>query len=235
MSNQIQISVTNLGRVALPGFCPRCFWVRLRMEHRLPFASFPGIFSTIDSYTKRVVHGWFDEHGDPPPWLTNLGDIEGYEQPPHYTKFAIIDDEHDIRFRGEADGILKRTDGSHVIVDYKTAKHSGNQDALYPQYEAQLNAYARIGDERGFDPVSDLALIYFEPLTDDAAAVHARRRRDDGFAMSFIVDIVPVSVDPDVLRPLLAATREIYELALPPDGRANCKDCALTEQLTALL
>ncbi len=235
MSEQITISVTNLGRVALPNFCPRCFWVWLRMEQKLPYQTFPGIFSTIDSYTKRVVHRWFDDHGRLPPWLSELGDIAGYVKPPHWSKFATLDEECNVRLRGEADGILRRSSGSHVIVDYKTAKHSGNQDALYPQYEAQLNAYARIGEERGFAPVSDLALIYMEPVTGDEAAGADENRRGRGFAMGFVSDIVPVPVEPEILRPLLATTREVYELHRSPAGRPGCKDCELTARLADVL
>ena len=235
MSEQIAVSVTNLSRVALPDFCPRCFWVWLRMEQKLPYQTFPGIFSSIDSYTKRVVHRWFDDHGELPRWLSGLGDIVGYVEPPGYLKFSIVDEEYGIRFRGTADGILRRTNGSHVIVDYKTAKHTGNQDALYPQYEAQLNAYARIGEERGFAPVSDLALIYMEPVTGDEAASADENRRGDGFAMGFVSDIVPVPVEPKILRPLLATTREVYELERSPVGRPGCKDCGLTAHLADLL
>ena len=54
--SDLRISAKNLGAFALPGFCPRCFWLQLRVENRLPFQIFPGIFSSIDAYTKRVVH-----------------------------------------------------------------------------------------------------------------------------------------------------------------------------------
>ena len=235
MSEQIRISATNLGRIALPRFCERCFWAWLRMDQKRPFDSFPGIFSSIDVYTKRVVHGWFDEFNAAPPWLDGLGEISGYENPPHWSKFSIVDEQYDIQFRGEADGILRRPDGSHIIVDYKTAKHSGNQDALYPAYQAQLNASARIGNELDFDPVTGLALIYMEPVTGDQAAAQDRNRRDDGFAMGFVADIVRVPVDAEILRPLLRTTREIYELAGAPAGRSGCKDCELTDRLAGLV
>ena len=83
MSNQIRISAKNLGALAMPDFCPRCFWLKLRMENKLPFQIFPGIFSSIDSYTKNIVHSWFDTHGCCPVWLSELGEIKGYVNPPH--------------------------------------------------------------------------------------------------------------------------------------------------------
>jgi len=52
---QFRISAKTLGELALPDFCPRCFWLKLHAKH-LPLQIFPGIFSSIDAYTKRVVH-----------------------------------------------------------------------------------------------------------------------------------------------------------------------------------
>ena len=73
----------------------------------------------------------------------------GYINPPHYTKFSILDRESNVILRGTPDGILVMQDGSHLIVDYKTAKFTAHQDELFPMYEVQLNAYAVIGEQRG--------------------------------------------------------------------------------------
>lgn len=54
---EFRISVKNLGELALAEFCPRCFRLRLHTR-QLPFQIIPGIFSSIDACTKRVVHAW---------------------------------------------------------------------------------------------------------------------------------------------------------------------------------
>ena len=59
---ELRISAKNLGVLALPGFCLRCFWLRIKARNCLPFQIFPGIFSSIDAYTKRVVHSWIDRN-----------------------------------------------------------------------------------------------------------------------------------------------------------------------------
>ncbi len=69
------MSGKDLGAIALTDFCSRCFWVKLHSRGQLPFQIFPGIFSSIDAYTKRVVHAWFDEFGKPPPWLKGLDGV----------------------------------------------------------------------------------------------------------------------------------------------------------------
>jgi len=231
MSQQIRISAKNLGEVALPDFCPRCFWVKLQLHNRLPFQIFPGIFSSIDSYTKRVVHSWFDKYGSPPPWLRDLGNLTGYVEPPHFSKYNILDPETNILLTGSPDAIFIRPDNSHIIVDYKTARYTGAQDRLFPMYEVQLNAYAMIGKQCGLEPISDLALIYMEPVTDEAAASSDEIHNEDGFGMGFTANVHKVRLDLNIIPPLLAKTRGIYDLESPPARREGCNNCQLLEGL----
>jgi len=234
MRSRISISAKRLGEVALPSFCERCFWLRHRLGNKLPYQIFPGIFSSIDSYTRKVVHRWFDQHGTPPPWLAGLGAIGGYREPPHYSKFNHVEERLGIQIRGSPDAIFIRRDGSHLIADYNTARFTDKQDQLFPMYEAQLNAYALIGERRGLAPVSELALIYMEPFTDEEAAASRRNRRENGFAMEFSAHVLSVTIDPKRLRDLLVRVREICDRAKPPPSRSNCGDCRLVEQLVAI-
>lgn len=230
MSEPIAISAKNLGGMAMPGFCPRCFWIQMHAKG-LPYQIFPGIFSSIDAYGKRLVHGWFDRHHSAPPWLAGLGGIKAYRNPPHHSKFSILDRDTNVILRGTPDGILVRQDESNLVVDYKTAKFTAHQDGLFPMYEVQLNAYAMIGEQRGIAPVSGLALVYTEPVTDDAAAKKDANQTSSGFLMEFSAHILPVDLVPDKIPPLLAKVREIYELEHPPQGREGCKDCSLLQDL----
>jgi len=231
MSNHIQISAKNLGELAMPNFCPRCFWLKLRLGNKLPFQIFPGIFSSIDSYTKNIINGYFDNHNRFPSWLGVLGNLVGYKKPPHFSKFNVVDNENNILLTGIPDSIYVKTDCSHVIVDYKTARYTGNQDKLMPMYEVQLNGYAMIGESCNFHPVSDLALIYMEPVTGSDAVNNEVNHREDGFAMGFSANIHKVALDLDIIPPLLARTREINELSNAPAGSIGCKDCQLLEGL----
>ena len=233
MSEPITISAKNLGGVAMPGFCPRCFWIKMHAEG-LPYQIFPGIFSSIDSYGKKLVHGWFDRHGSAPPWLKPLGHVKTYRNPPSYTKFSILDPASNVVLRGTPDGILVMDDDSHVIVDYKTAKFTAHQDALFPMYEVQLNAYALIGGQRGVAPVSGLALVYTEPVTGDDAAAKDTNQTDAGFLMEFSAHIRPVDLAPERIPSLLAKIREIYDRKQAPKPQNGCKDCALLKNLIAI-
>ena len=83
-SKPLRISAKNLGELTLPDFCQRCFWLKLHIR-QLPFQIFPGIFSSIDANTKRVVHVWIDGNGGAPFGLDELGVVTGYIDPPHHS------------------------------------------------------------------------------------------------------------------------------------------------------
>lgn len=235
MSDQIRISGKELGALSMPKFCPRCFWIKRKVPKGLPYQIFPGIFSSIDAYSKRVIHGWFDAHGSQPSWLNEVGEFTGYVDPPHHSKFFLVDVATNIKLTGAVDGIFVRADGSYEIVDYKTAKFTPAQDELYPIYETQLNAYARIAEETGIKPVTGLTLIYTEPVTDDEAARASSVHRDDGFAMDFSAGVHKVKLDTAMLDPHLARVRELYDMHSPPKGIDSCKDCSKLNDILSIL
>src|SRR5207244_7001286 len=105
----------------------------------------------------------------------------------------------------------------------------------FPMYETQLNAYALIGERCGLAPVSELALIYMEPFTDEEAAASRRNRRENGFAMEFSAHILSVRIDRKRLYDLLVRVREICDRAKPPPSRSNCRDCGLVDEVVAVV
>ena len=229
---QLQISGKDLGYLAQRSFCPRCFWIQRRTK--LPWQVFPGIFSSIDSYSKKVVHGHFDARGAP-GWLASLGELKGYKDPPSAQKFRVPVEEHGLLLTGAPDAVFERADGTLVIADYKTSRYTEGQDRLMPVYRVQLNAYAYIARKLGWNQVSALALIYTEPVTDDAAAVADGASRVDGFAMGFAAKIVAVALDEAMLAPLFARAAQIHALDSPPAAREGCGDCAHFEKIRGLL
>jgi hypothetical protein len=229
----LRISAKNLGAMSLPEFCPRCCWFKLKTGNKLPFQIFPGIFSSIDAYTKRVVHGWIDELGAP-AWLDGIGSITGYIDPPSYHTFQMTIEEYDILLTGAADGILKLADGTIAVIDYKTAKYTANQDALLPMYEAQLNGYALIAEHLGMGTVSKLALMYAEPVTDEDTARTDAIRLSDGFNMQLAVSIHGVPLETERLTPLFQQARRIHNFSEAPERRQGCKDCEKLDNLMLL-
>ncbi len=230
-SEPIRISAKNLGAVALPDFCPRCFWIHLKMKFRWPYQIFPGIFSSIDSYNKKVVHSWFDKYSKSPDWLDEIDGLISYVEPPHYSKFNRLIPDVNILLTGSPDGVFVKDDNSYVIADYKTAKYTGTQDKLFPMYDTQLNTYAIIAEEYGLNPVSELVLIYMEPVTSQEHASSDKVHTNEGFILKFSANIHNVEIHPEKIKPLLLRVRELFELNMPPEGNTGCKDCILLDEI----
>jgi hypothetical protein len=227
---ETRISAKTLGAINMPDFCPRCFWIKEKCK-QLPFQIFPGIFSSIDAYSKNMVHAHIDKHGHAPlSMYPALEGVTGYLPIPHWSKYKRLDPVTGITVSGVADGRLTIGSGSLIVPDYKTAKYTENADKLMPIYEAQLNGYRWIEEGLGND-VQSTPLIYCEPITDanpfDWAAF--------GFSMGFHVKVVQVEHKPDLVPNLLATAKEIIEMDKPPKGTDGCKDCSKLSKLVELV
>lgn len=238
MSNEIRISGKNLGEIGKPKFCPRCYWIKMKMGNKLPFSIFPGIFSSIDAYTKKVIHGCFDENHKTPEYLKPLGEITNYVSPPHFSKFQFCHKETNILLTGAADAIFRKSDGTYIIADYKTAKFTSNQDELFEMYDIQLNSYALIAQEIGHkiglnNAVSGLALIYLEPVTDSNEGF-SKFSKSGGFDLGFSAHIVNIPIDASKIIDHLRTTRQIYEGSIP-NSNSQCSDCIRLNQIISTI
>lgn len=120
----LKIKATLLGEINKPDFCERCFWIKLHYsENQFPFQiPMPGIFSSIDGYSKKIIHRFFDKHRCLPSWFPDIGEIKDYIKKLHYSKFQWLDKNTNILISGTPDDIFLLVDNSYHIVDYKTAK-----------------------------------------------------------------------------------------------------------------
>ena len=238
--NTIRISAKNLGSLALPNFCPRCFWLKMKLQQKLPWFIFPGIFSSIDSYSKNFTLAYFDKYEKLPPWFSPFGNFIRPVQVPHHSRFFIIDKKRNIRLTGTPDDIFLTANNSFAIIDYKTAKYSKYvEDTLLPMYKVQLNVYSYLAKRNGFSPVSSLLLSYYEPKNNllvenpeelDSVII------ENGFYMPFEAHIEEIELDPEkIVEPLLGKVREIVDLQESPEGREDCEDCRRLERLRGLL
>ncbi|MCH8029807.1 MAG: PD-(D/E)XK nuclease family protein [Candidatus Dadabacteria bacterium] len=227
---QLRISGKNLGELALPDFCPRCFWIKQRCK-RLPFQIFPGIFSSIDSYSKKITNFHFVRNSEIPSWFAEFGDLGEPVKVPHHTKFKVLDEETGVLLTGAPDEVFYRPDRSYFIADYKTARFTGHQDSLMPIYVVQLNAYAYIAERCGMGPVSGLGLVYYEPNTDVTLSTIDSVVMDHGFSMSFSGKLLPIDLDTAMVPPLLRRVREIAGMSEAPEGAHGCRDCEAIGEL----
>jgi hypothetical protein len=235
MENEFAISAKDLGALAMPNFCPRCFWLKVHTRGGLPFGKFPGIFSTIDVHTKNCVHDFFNTMKQPPKWLRTLGDAAGYIEPPSHRVFQYFMEPYNVLLRGSPDAVLRFADGKLCIVDYKTAWPLGVDDPLYPIYRIQLNVYAFLACMTNLGDVSKIALAYTTPEAKYTDLPAHGDVRDDGFVLRFVASTCEIDLDFPSLGPLIKRAREIYDLVLPPSGFPACRDCKQLETVIALL
>ena len=202
----------------------------------LPWQGFPGIFSSIDRYTKQVIVSHLDREGHLPPWMSGIGEAKAHIDPPHWSKFKATEEKTCVTLRGEADAIFQLNDGTCAIVDYKTSRYNPDSRSQHRVYRAQLNAYAWIAQRLDFPPVSRLALAYMEPATDDDTISSTSPVATDGFALSFRPRLIEVDLDPErLIPPLLRQATRIHEMPAPPEPRNKCRDCAALEGLMTAL
>lgn len=204
------ISAKDLGKLNLPDFCPRCFWIERHMDK--PPALFPGIFSTLDAITKRSAHRSFAQRNTSPGWLPIADALEieegdtYFKLPVEYGEWVLV---------GKPDDIFRTKDGAYHIVDYKTAKFTAHQDELFPLYAVQLNCYAFLAQKYGLEPVTKLSLIYCQPNED--------LDNDEEFRLSFKTYNLKVDLNLALVPALLIKAREIVSQTEPPLSRNNCK------------
>lgn len=212
------IGVKDLGSLAMPDFCPRCFWFE---RHYGPFPTlFPGIFNVLDSVSKKSVYRSFLQRKKLPDWLNIPGVIEilplekvGKVETHQNRKYLVaLHKKSGWILRGTPDGIFKLKDGTLHIADFKTARFTKKQDELFPLYEIQLNGYALLAHKFS---VSKLSLVYCEP--------NSELENDIDFSLKFSPKIIPIELNPKIIPELLMKAREIVDRKSPPPARPNCK------------
>ncbi|AQT70045.1 PD-(D/E)XK nuclease superfamily protein [Anaerohalosphaera lusitana] len=233
MEQIIKISAKNLGALALEDHCPKCFYLKLRMGFKLPYQIFPGIFSSIDSYSKKITWGCCAKNGKVPQWFDSWGEFVKPVPAPHHSKFNYTDQKTGIKLTGVPDDIFLMEDGRYFIVDYKTAKYTGNQDALLPMYQVQLNGYAYIFEKLGMGEVGGIGLCYYEPQGNAPVEQGiGNLLEQDGFVMPFRAYLKRLELDPDgVLSPLLKQVRSMWDGEQVPAGKEGCKDCKMLGEM----
>jgi hypothetical protein len=233
----LRISAKYLGAFALPDACPRCLWLRLMCQNRLPFQTFAGISMILDSYTKRIVTEHYEQYHRLPHWFKAFGDLESPVPVPHHSKFFILDKETNIQLTGVPDGIFKCKDNTYCIIDYKTARWTDNQAKILPMYQVQLNGYAYIAEQVGFHPVSKVGLLYLEAQTIAEQADNFESLvMKDCFHVQFCARYLEVELNPHrIIPPLLQQAREFVNMNDPPPSREGCKDCQRVEELIGWL
>ena len=221
--DSFRISARALGALTLDGFCPRCFWIDSHIG--FPPAPFPGIFNSIDSFSKKAIRNYIEKHSKLPEWGQCMGNVTDYLE---VKKLRWYDKKSESLLTGVPDEILTLSNGKCIIIDYKTARYTKTQDALLPLYEVQLNVYKFLIEKHDYPKVEALYLVYFEPpemhskLSDEA--------NEGGFAMGFSAKTMEITKKIDVLS-LLSKAKKLYSGDMP-EGLNGCKTCLALKNIS---
>lgn len=212
------IGVKDLGKLVTANFCQRCFWFE---RHFGPFPTmFPGIFSVLDSVSKKSVYRSFFQRKKLPDWLEipdvvalpRMEDVGTAETLLNRKYLVIKHEKSGWILRGAPDAVFKLRDGTLHIADFKTARYTQKQDELFPVYEIQLNGYSLLAHKF---KISKLSLVYCEP--------DSELKDDSDFSLKFTTKIVPIDLNSQIIPGLLTRAREIVELKNPPEARPECR------------
>ena len=229
-----RISAKNLGILALPDSCPRCFWMRAKLGWKSPWSIMPGIFSSIDGFSKRAILAFYEKKGHFPAWIAGRwADVRPLKSP-HHSTFRLADPETGITLTGVPDLMLGLPRNRLAILDLKTARYSDHQDSLLPMYQVQLNGYALIAEGLGMGHVEALGLVYGEPPPNDDNKGLDALVDDCGFSMPFKATAMSIELDRAMIRPLLRQAKTLLEMKNPPEGQEGCKECKMVDEMAGV-
>ena len=208
--------------------------MRAKLAWKSPWAIMPGIFSSIDGFSKRAILAYFEKTGHFPPWVAGRWAEARPLPTPHHSTFRLTDPETGIVLTGVPDLLLGLPNRRLAILDLKTARYSKHQDSLLPMYQIQLVGYAMIAEWLGMGTVEALGLIYGEPPPNDQNKGLDALVDDCGFSMPFKATAEPVALDRALIPPLLRKAKEILGLEKAPEGRKDCKECKMVEEMARI-
>ena len=194
----------------------------------------PGIFSSIDGFSKRAILAYFEKNGHFPPWIAGRWAEAKPLPTPHHSTFRLTDPETGIVLTGVPDLMLGLPNRRQAILDLKTARYSKHQDFLLPMYQVQLVGYALIAEGLGLGTVEALGLVYGEPPANDDNRGLDALVDDKGFSMPFKATAMPIELDRTLIPPLLRRAKDILEMERAPEGRKDCKECRLIGEMVGI-
>lgn len=148
--------------------------MRAKLGWKAPWTIMPGIFSSIDAFSKRAILAYFERYHRFPPWIAGRWSDARPLPTPHHSTFRLVDSKTGIVLTGVPDLMIGLPNDRLAILDLKTARHSDHQDKLLPMFQVQLNGYAMIAESLGMGTVEALGLVYGEPPPKDGVQVWAR-------------------------------------------------------------
>lgn len=200
--------------------CPRCFWLDLHHKIKRP----PGYPYTLSAAVDYLVKREFDKYrveGTLPPVLKNAGIKEAklYSGPElqewrnNFKGIAYEDEDLNAILYGAVDDVLKYSDGSLAVIDYKS---SGSREiVIYDDYQKQMDVYNYILKQKGFETYPEAYFVFYQVI----------KEGEDGFknALKFREEVKAVKVNMNWVGPAFEAAIELARQDKPPSQSGNAQ------------
>jgi len=204
--------------------CPRCFWLHTHARLPRPRGLFSSLPNALDGIIKANTALYISLKSKPAWLLPELKDAV-------IAPVAKLHYEHqEAVLVGTLDQLLRAKDGEYFIVDYKTSRNAYSPEIAAKYYSLQMDCYALLCEENGYEPVETAYLVFFTPasfLSDSSVSKPLSLFR-------FAVTPVPIPVNSENARVAIARALEVYRMEEPPEASPTCEYCHYVDQIRSL-
>jgi CRISPR/Cas system-associated exonuclease Cas4 (RecB family) len=210
--------------------CPRCFYV----DNVLGTARPPGFPFNLNSAVDALLKKEFDvrrAEGAPHPLMESYNiDAVPFQHKmmdewrENFKGVSCHHEQTGMTIAGAVDDVWQQSDGTLIVVDYKSTSKDGHIEALdqdwHDGYKRQMEIYQWLMRQNGFT-VSDTGYFVYANATKDRAAFDAR--------LEFEVTLVPYTGSDAWIEATLRDIKSTLDSSAIPEPTPDCDYCRYRE------
>ena len=206
--------------------CPRCFWLQHHAHVPRPRGMFSSLPNALDAIIKANVYPFIPLNSKPSWLLPELRGASVVNVP------KLFYEKDGVTMSGSLDQLLQLEDGEYFIVDYKTSRHVYTPETAAKFYSLQMDCYALLCEENGFEPVETAYLVFFTPVSMLSEGALLPKPMN---IFRFETTAIPIPVDSERARKVIAEAVEVVKRDVPPEPSPTCEYCNYVANLNEKL
>lgn len=189
--------------------CKRCYWMKVHDKVMRPQLPFPGIFSAINTRLQGTLVGTELQSLSPDLPAGHVERQEGFVE-------SIVVPGTELYLKGKYDLLVKRPDGTYLLVDFKLSQpHEDKID----KYKTQLYSYKFAMENPKYDKpikITQMGLIIMYP---DQVKFESGRA-----TLTFPPQWLEVPIDEHAFMNFMGEVNELITGLIPPENE-DCQFC----------